>query len=147
MNQQKIVERYKARVADDMFGWEASEYLRALDFEHLKPLLKPEAQEDPKIREEWAADLTTREAVLKRMEEYMSFAFDKANNQRGLSANRSVMHYIAWIWLAGDEDFSAEIEEDLKTGYQFYGKLILRKICEKYGWDWGQWDDMTLTNG
>lgn len=147
MNQQKIVERYKARAANDMFGWEASEYLRALDFDHVKPLLKPEAQEDPKVKDGWAADLTTRDAVLKCMESYMSFAFDKANSQRGLSANRSVLHYIAWVWLTGDEDFAKEVETEYEASYQFYGKPILRKICEKYGWDWTQWDDMTLTNG
>ena len=33
----------------------------------------------------------------------MTFAWDKANNERNLSAGRSINHFEVWLWLLGDE--------------------------------------------
>lgn len=65
---------------------------------------------------------------------YMPFAWDKANNGRGFSASRSMSHYQAWIWLAGDD--IGDLSE-----YDSYGKDNLVKICKHYGWDHSQWDN------
>ena len=80
-----------------------------------------------------------RESLLKTMLGYMPFAWEKANSYRGLSALRSMSHYMAWTWLAGD-DFG-----DL-SDYEFYGKDHLVKICNHYGWDSSQWDDNIRLN-
>jgi hypothetical protein len=79
------------------------------------------------------------------MLEYMPFAWDKANDMRGLSAGRSVQHFVGWTWLAGDDELSAWCDDN--SNYQHYGKEILVRICEHYGWDWRQWDDGVRTNG
>lgn len=80
------------------------------------------------------------------MEEYMAFAWSKANDSRGISAVRSIQHYIAWIWLLGDEAFAREIETELNSNYCFFGKEILISICKKFDWDSTQFDDGVRTN-
>lgn len=136
--QDEIAARIAERTSSDVFGFECGEYLAYLDFDHAKRFLKPDA-----TREEWGKDLPTlsREGILAQMEKYMEFAWDKANNGRGISANRSIKHYIAWTWLAGDSEVSAEIERRFADEYQFYGKDILVRICEIYGWDPKKWDN------
>ena len=71
----------------------------------------------------------------------MEFAWDKANNCRGISASRSIDHYSVWIWLLGDEDKLSDIRD-----YEYYGKPQLVEICELYGWDHSKWDDGVRTN-
>jgi len=121
---------------DDFFGHKRSDLLGYLDFEHAKQFLKPEATKD-----QWDFIPSDRESILKQMEEYMSFAWDKANNCRGLSAARSMDHYTAWIWMLNDDEHFDELDE-----YQFYGKDNLRKICDHYGWNADLWDDGTREN-
>jgi hypothetical protein len=70
------------------------------------------------------------------MHDYMSFAWDKANNCRGLSAGRSIDHMKAWLWLLGESEMAAKIAH-----FSHYGKPQLRAICERFGWDWRAWDD------
>ena len=140
--QDEIVKRIEERKAGDMFGFEWHEYMPFLDFDRSRPFMRGGV-----TREQWAEHHRplTREAVLDIMLDYMGFAWDKANNCRGISANRSVMHYIAWTWLAGDADFSAQIERMFQDDYCHYGKPILWVICKKYGWDFRQWDDSDWT--
>lgn len=137
--QQEIIERFEQRTVGDLLGFEIGEYRPYLDYEYVKPYLKEGVTEV-----EW--EPYALKNVINRMEKYMSFAWDKANNCRGISATRSVQHYIAWIWLSGDDDFAKEIEQDYELHYCHYGKPILEKICNHYGWDWKQWDDGTRTN-
>lgn len=138
--QQEIIDKMKAVEDNDFFCTIRSDLLNYLDYPNAKPFLKPEATE-----EEWnkAKSTLTRENVLKEMLDYMPFAWDKANNFRGLSAGRSMDHYTAWVWLLGDEDVAAI--GDLK-GYEFYGKDNLVKLCQRYGWDAKQWDDGVRKN-
>lgn len=138
--QDEIVARLNERRDGDPLGFEIGEYIPYLDHAHAKPFLKPECTES-----EWEKDrpALTREAILKVMFDYMEFAWDKANNCRGISANRSIMHYIAWTWLAGDKDFSREIEG---ATYEFYGKNILTRICQHYEWNSKLWDNGRRAN-
>lgn len=124
---------------DDFFGFRTGDLITWLDYEHAKEFLKPECSE-----EEWAKTHTgelTREKILKTMEDYMSFAWDKARNCRGISAARSMEHYTAWMFLIGDEGTLGDL-----TDYEHYGKDNLRRICEKYGWNADQWDDGVRVN-
>lgn len=138
--QDEIAARFAARRETDVLGFEVHEYLEWLDFKHAKPFLKPAAAEG-----EWGVDFKplTRTEMLARMLGYMPFAWAKANDCRGISASRSVMHFVAWTWLAGDREFSDEI---LSMDYQNYGKEILIAICERYKWSWADWDDGARTN-
>lgn len=132
--QDEIVERIEKLRHTDPFGFGIMDLVCALDYEHAKPYLTPEA-----AAEEWIAEAIDRDSVIARMLDYMPFAWEKANDGRGLSAARSIAHYESWLWLIG-EDLG-----DL-SNYQFYGKDELRRICDHFGWDADRWDDGIRTN-
>jgi hypothetical protein len=142
--QDQIVERIHRTKANDMLGFEWHEYLRFLDYDNVKQFLKEDADIKP---EDVKPPELTREGMLTIMHDYMGFAWDKANNCRGISANRSIMHYIAWTFLAGDLEFCEQLEEEYAKNYQYYGKEILIMICKFYNWDWKDLDDGVRTNG
>ena len=134
--QTEIKAQYEARAGADPFWFEAQEYLRYLTWESVEPYLSADAKE-----EDWKKE--TKDP-LKVMEDYMEFAWGKANVCRGISACRSIEHMLAWLWLAGKDVFLAKVEGEYKSNYQQYGKPILKMICEHFKWDWekqdsGQW--------
>lgn len=130
-SQDEIVAEIERIKEDDFFGFKTGDLIGYLDYEHAKEYLKPEV-----TAEEWKASPSDRESILKEMEEYMEFAWDKANNERGISAGRSLAHFTVWVWMIGDQDRFGDMES-----YQYYGKDHLRKLCDAYGWDADQWDD------
>jgi len=139
--QQEIVEKINSVKNRDFLCAMASDLIGYLDYEHAKEYLKPEV-----TAEEWnytppATEEEFRKQVLKGMEEYMPFAWDKANDCRGISAGRSMQHYMMWVWLLGDESVFGDLEQ-----YEYYGKDNLVRICEHYGWDHKQWDDGRRVN-
>ena len=134
--QEQILTRINHLKDEDIFGFETGTLMDFLTFENAKPFLKPTA-----TKEDWDKQMRplSQNVILKQMEDYMPFAWDKANNFRGISASRSISHYKAWLWLLGDD--SIDTDE-----YEFYGKDILARICKKYGWDSKQWDDGVRLN-
>lgn len=132
---EEVLKRYEERRQADHFGFETSEYIDYLGYEFAKPHLKDGTTEEE--FNQWA-----NKNPLDRMRDYMDFAFGKAFDNRGLSANRSIQHYIAWIWLNGDDEFANEIEAMYENDYHAYGVYILRKICGKYGWNSSQFGDL-----
>ncbi len=131
---QEIIERINSVKEGDWLGTQQSDLIACLSFGAARPYLKDGVTED-----EWKPLARDRDSVITRMLDYMPFAWDKANNERGLSAGRSMDHYQSWVWLAGDD------LGDL-TRYQYYGKENLCRICEKYGWDAKQWDNGERNN-
>lgn len=133
---EEIVARIRAIESADFFGTITSDLLACLPFADAKPWLKDEAKAS-----DWTADAADAESIKARMLDYMAFAWEKANNQRGLSAMRSLNHMQGWLWLLREE-----VAADALDGYSHYGKPQLRAICEHYGWDWRQWDDGEWAN-
>jgi hypothetical protein len=129
-SQDTILERFKQSRKTDVFGFECSEYLIYLDYVHAKPFLKDGVTE-------WATEDLSK--VRDKIIDYLPFAWEKANSCRGLSANRSVMHFVAWVWL--DENPLSEWLDRWEDNYEFYGKPILEKISEAYGFDWKSVDN------
>ena len=129
---EQIVARVSERAPFDWMGIEQSDLIVRLPLELATPFMnsKPDT---------WEQLPRDRESLLKEMLDYMPFAWDKANCGRGLSAGRSMSHYSAWTWLAGDDLGNL-------TTYEFYGKDNLVRICQFYGWDHAQWDDGVRTN-
>jgi len=132
--QEQIIERINARREGDMFGFEWPIYLEMLSFENAKQFLKPEAK-----AENWT--VKTEDQIRAEAIDYMNFAWKKANDCRGISANRSVMHYQAWLWLLG-EDWGDALMDD----YEYYGKPQLVRICAHFGLDSNKWDNGIRTN-
>jgi hypothetical protein len=130
----EIVARIDALRPTDFLGFDTQDLIVVLPFERAKKYLKPDAPAD-----QWHPEPRDRESVLRKMRDYMPFAWEKANDCRGISASRSMSHYASWVWLLGDD------LGDL-TDYEHYGKDNLVRICEKYGWDHKQWDDSRRVN-
>ena len=130
----EIISRINVVADRDFFGFEVSDLVVRLEYEKAKQFMPTYV-----IQKDW--EVVSREPadVISMMHNYMSFAWEKANDGRGLSAGRSLSHYSAWIWLAGD-DLGDLLE------YEFYGKDKLVLICNHYGWDSSEWDDGVRTN-
>jgi len=131
---EEVIQRIEERKNDDFFGWEITDLIVTLPFEKARPYMK-----DDSMKGDWKQDARDRDSVLARMLHYMPFAWEKANNCRGISASRSMSHFMAWTWIVGD-DFGDLLD------YEHYGKDNLVRICEKYGWDPIQWDDGRRVN-
>lgn len=143
--QEAIVDRIKVRTPGDPFHFEVGELVNYLEFENAKPFLKPTATKE--VWDEARKSFPhTKENVLNLMQDYYAFAWEKANNCRGLSAQRSLMHYFAWIFLLGDLEFMEEVIDHATDAYSFYGKPILERIGERYGWDWKKLDNGKRVN-
>ena len=127
----------------DFFGFESAEYVPYMDAADMRPFLK-DGTTDEQIAE--IQQPLDRDAMVQHIKNYMPFAWDKANNCRGISANRSIGHFVAWTFLAGDKEFSDELSALFDDGYEHYGKAILIRICEFYGLDANQWDDGVRVN-
>lgn len=133
---QEIKARIRELESTDFFGFIRSDLIEYLPFDDAKEYFKEGVTSD-----QWTPRPRDHASVVAQILDYMPFAWDKANNCRGLSAGRSLNHMQAWLWAAG-EDAAAEGIDD----YSMYGKPQLRAICEHFGWDWRQWDNDEWTN-
>ena len=135
---QEIVDRMKAVQKVDFFGVRQEELLCRLPFERARPFLKEEV-----ISTDWTSYIRNRDekTIQAEMLSYLSFAWDKANNRRGLSVARSLDYMNSWLWLLGRDEAAEQI-----LSYTMYSKPELRAICEEFGWNWRQWDDGKWTS-
>jgi hypothetical protein len=136
--QAEIVERIKQAMERDIFGFEWYEYALCLTPESAESLRGIAIKKNADLSN-WPYYKTDKD-LRDRCIDYMPFAWEKANNCRGVSAWRSLSHYKAWLWLLGQDDFD-DIDD-----YEFYGKDQLRRICDFLGLDPDQWDDGIRVN-
>lgn len=134
--QQEIVNRIKELSKENLlFDFRIDNLMVRLDFDHVMENFKDKFNANI-TRESWGEPHQT--SPVDEIKDYMDFAWEKANNCRGLSAARSLQHMESWLWLDGQEEFIKEIDI---SNYRYYGKGKLVKICEKYGIDWKALDD------
>jgi hypothetical protein len=126
----EIIARLDLIVENDMFGFETTDLALRLPLEEALKFLN---LEDPENYQPRPRD---RDALVVEMKAYMPFAWDKANGGKGLSAGRSMSHYQAWLWLAGEDVESMDL-----LNYEFYGKDRLRDICLLLSMDPDKFDD------
>lgn len=126
--QEEIVARIQeiSNTSRDPFGFEVGNLIERLDYEHAKDFLN-----DGVTKDEWEASIANLLPVRETMIDYLSFAWEKANDERGLSAYRSLAHYTSWLWLDGDDHLWKTLEH-----YTDYGKPQLISICNYLGVDW-----------
>lgn len=132
---QEIIARIEAIKEHDWLGTEQSDLIDFLPYEDAKQYLKPEV-----TKEQWEARTVT--PPLEQAKDYLTFAWDKANNCRGLSAGRSLNHLRAWLWLAGHD----EIVDGHFNDYTHYGKFQLVIASEVVGFNWRSQDDGAWVN-
>lgn len=124
--QDEIVARIKAAEEDDVFGFSREVLLRSLDFEHARPFLNKDATAHDWDKETqgtpngsiFVGPLLKEEDIRKTANEYLVFAWGKAQDHRGISAERSVMKLTQYLWLLGMDKAIKYIEE---AGYAQYG--------------------------
>lgn len=124
---QQILEEYERR-SKELFDFGTSDLIEVLPFDMARKYLKDEITyaEWDKIR-----CPATKEAVLERMNNYVSFAWSKVTGHRGISAGRNLDHYRSWCWLLGDDDTVRMIEGN-DVPYAPYGAPKLAEVCRKY---------------
>jgi hypothetical protein len=122
---EEILARIEELKPHDFFGFQTQDLVGALDYEQAKPFLK-----DGVTAAEWDRDKMPRdrEAVLAFIRDYLPFAVEKATNHRGLSANRSIYHLRAWVWLLGDEDYRAIDWEKFRN----YGAPVILQVAKRF---------------
>lgn len=101
-------------------------------FTELTLVFGMEPNEEYNNEERWNSTVVefTRENVLKQLEEDVRFGFEKALNQRGISA--SLMFECVMMWNYILEEGLEDWDED---DYRFYGLPLFKATAVKYGWD------------
>ena len=127
---------------NDTFAWIRESIVPALDFDNAKKVLKfkqgvtsDNAKKVLKFKQGVTSDkwdkassrLITDQDVINAMTEYLPFAWNKADNERSISANRSIEHYIGWLWLISDDMYD-KVSHEYEHNYCDYGKPILKMI-------------------
>lgn len=108
---------------EDFFGFRIDALCGLLDAEHVRPFLKEEA------------DLTLwpePQPVEEQGREYLEFAFGKALDHRGLSADRSVQKLAEYAWALGRDDVAEQMGRD--ENYPQYGAPALVIFAKAFGW-------------
>lgn len=128
---EEILARIEQVKDSDWMGTQINDLIVRLPFDLAKPMLKPAAK-----AEEWTV---TDQDPMSAAKEYLPFAWEKANNCRGLSAGRSIDHFRSWLWLAGKDKQVAALER-----YERYGKPQLVMVSAMCDFDWrtadnGEW--------
>jgi hypothetical protein len=114
---EEILTRFHAVTNNDMFGWQREVLAEALSYdaavEH--KVIRPDVD-----RETWEAKADVHASALK----YLTFAWGKAEDHRGLSAGRSIDKLTSYAWLLGGDDVLEEMET---ASYAQYGvpKLLV----------------------
>jgi hypothetical protein len=135
----EIVARLKELRERDYFGFQSSDLLSYLPWDKAKDFLKEGSDEGA-----WRAEYPIFKPPLKAVLDYLPFAWDKANNMRGLSAMRSLEHIQAWLWLAG---IPGKALSDYFDDYEYYGKPQLVFTSQFVGFDWQKVDDGKWVSG
>jgi len=117
--QTEIVTRLEVK-RNDMFPFAAEVLVGYLDYDHAKPYLK-----DGTTEENWAE--VSDDDPQTDLIDYLEFAWGKANDERGISAERSVIKITEWLWLMGPA-FEGLFNEFRDAPYPQYGKPKLAVV-------------------
>jgi hypothetical protein len=110
---EQIVQHVRDISQSDIFGFTTSDLLDFVPFDSAKEFLKPDSHEE--AAKEWKFEAPAPETIKAKMKDYLTFAFGKAEDHRGLSAGRSISHFKAWVWLMDDATEIADVMlKDLK---------------------------------
>ncbi len=144
-DQQTIVDKfafYQENEGNDFFFVKRLELLKFLKFEFIKQFLNDEGVK--KGVEDFDKDIleVTEENIKNQIISYLPFAWEKANDEKGLSANRSIDHFKALLWLLND----GSLEKMESIEYEHYGKEKLIFISELVGFDWKSVDNGVRIN-
>lgn len=131
----RTTEELKEKILELQSGFDLfcirNDIIEFLPFEDAKPFIRKELS---KIEALAILKKYTKENVIKEIIHYLPFAYDKAEGARGISANRSIEHFQAWLWLIKDDELLAFVS-DGAANYPMYGFPMLQAIARKYAPD------------
>ena len=132
-NQQTIADKFKSfQEDDDFFGVKRGVLICFMKHEFAKEFLKEEFKnQNP---DEFNQDIkkVTKENVFQAILDYLPFAWEKADDKRGISVSRSIAHFKALLWLLDDGGLEAMEAES----YESYGVPKLIYISDLVGFDY-----------
>lgn len=96
------------------------------------PALKEGIKEEYLNEEKWMSEVYeqeyTRENILKQLERDVAFGFDKALDQRGISASLMFEVVKMWCWVLDDNE-----ELYNWNSYAYYGLPLFKAVAVYYG--------------
>jgi len=125
--QQEILKRVKSITENnynDIFGCWFGDLAVYLNKDDIKQFCKDGADLS-RFPEPLSDDI-----IKKEIENYLEFAYEKADDQRGISSERSIIHFTNWLWLLDDFELLSFAQDE--SNYPYYGLPILDKIAQKY---------------
>lgn len=125
--QEEMVLRAKERMKD-MFAFGLEVLLEAMDYEHAKEFLDEAVTKE--TFDSMGTAIRTDEQLKAAALHYLEFAWGKAQDHRGLSANRSIQKMTEYAWLLGMDDVLKKMSD---TEYRMYGCPILKVISDALG--------------
>jgi hypothetical protein len=121
LTQEKVLESFESGTIDGRAASRLADFFHASHWEKLGLRLK-EGAEAPAVRP-W-----TEEEIKKQLADDVSFGFEKALDQRGISAG--LMYAVVKMWLWVLEDDLAEMDQ-----YAQCGLPLFKAVAVKYGFD------------
>lgn len=115
----------RAEASDDPFGWAQEVLLYYIDFGTARPFLK-----DGVTAEEWSEVVEDPAEIGEAARIYYEFALGKIEDERGISAERSVVKLREYAWLMGRDDVVAAMDE--ASGSR-YGAAKVAVFGESFG--------------
>lgn len=121
----EILDNYKdyAVVLDDRFGSRLAKFLTEEQLEKIG--FKYDGDEPYPEPKEW-----TRENILEQLKSDVEFGFEKALDQRGISAG--LMFYVVLRW---NQVLEEGLENYPEENYAMYGLPLFKATAVKYGWE------------
>lgn len=116
----------RAQAADDPFGWAQEVLLNYCDYETVQPLLV-----DGITADDWTREAPDRAKVGEAAHSYYEFALGKIEDERGISAERSVIKLREYAWLMGRDDVVAAMDA---APYPQYGAPKVAAFAEGMGY-------------
>lgn len=71
----------------------------------------------------WVQEPYTKENIIAKMRDYVGFAVEKWDDDRGLSIQRSNAHFHTWCWLLGEDYFDKYVTNGDKNLPAFYNQF------------------------
>lgn len=119
----EVVEHLRA-IRDDFFSWKWEVLATHLSADAVREFCKPDAD-----LSDWTPRPLHVEAVFAEFVEYLDFAWGKALDERGISAERSVDKLGEFLWLLGEDEVLARFTA---AGYAMYGAPKLAVLSDAY---------------
>ncbi len=124
-------EELKNSASNSLFDFRREVLMSYLTFEAVKSNLTEDYIEEIEAGTKVWEPLTTIDSCVKDFLSYMGFAWGKSEDERGLSASRSIQKLSMWLWLMNRDDLQVIIEDD--SLYNPYGAPALIEVCDKMG--------------